>query len=372
MLRLLSLLALPLIAASERLSAPSGPYQVGITQHIFNHSTPNDPVAPANASTVLLATIYYPTLSIARPNATAPYLDPITAELWGTAFEFPNGSALESLATWNQWRAPVIKSSENGTSQLPTVIFSPGGGVNAIMFNALSSELASQGYTVVALDHPGEIPYLQLPDGRGGIYGIDIHVSWNHTLQTAVFEMRVSDALAVIRDLYAPFVESLDANFNTTHFFMAGHSLGGAAATQAMTVEPAILGGVNLDGGFFTLPDVKKPFLMMAGSEHTVERDPTWGPFAANQTGWYDWLNITGTDHLDYSDIGDWVDLLGLRNQTITPQLGPIWAPRMDYIVQQYVLRFFDFVLRGTEDGLVKEDPAFPEVVHEGWSGKAA
>lgn len=125
MLYPLAILAIPLIAAAERFSAPTGPYQVGITQHIFNHTTPNDPVAPANASSVLLATIYYPTLSTVSPNATAPYLDPVTAEIWGSAFGMPSG-ALESLTTWNQWRAPVLKKSEHGTSQLPTVIFSPG------------------------------------------------------------------------------------------------------------------------------------------------------------------------------------------------------------------------------------------------------
>jgi len=362
--------AFPLIAAAERFPAPSGPHQVGITQHIFNHTTPNDPVAPANASSVLLATIYYPTLSIASPNATAPYLDPTTAELWGTALHFPSG-ALESLTTWNQLGAPVMKRSEFGTSQLPTVVFSPGGGANAIIYNFLSSELASQGYTVVALDHPGETPYLQLPDGKG-VYGIDITTSWNRTLITAVYNTRVSDALAVIQELYTPYVESMGAAFNTTHFFMLGHSLGGAAAAGAMAVEASILGGANLDGLFVDIPDVRKPYLMMAGSEHTPELDSSWSPFSMNQSGWWEWVNVTGTGHLDYSDIGDWVDLLGLRNQTITPELGGIWSPRMNHVVNSYVLRLFDFVLGGSQDGLDRPDPAFPEVVHINGSSNAA
>ncbi|KAF2679538.1 hypothetical protein K458DRAFT_422100 [Lentithecium fluviatile CBS 122367] len=363
------ILSLLLLGAAERFPAPSGPYQVGITQHIFNHTTLNDPVAPANASSILLATIYYPTLSIPSPNATAPYLDPTTANLWGTALHFPGGS-LESLTTWNEWQAPVLSKSEYGTLQQPTVILSPGGGVNAIMYNAISSELASQGYTVLALDHPGEIPYLQLPYGKGGIYGIDITASWNRTLQEAVYSMRVSDALSVIRELYSPYVESIGASFNTTHFFVIGHSIGGAVAAHSAAVEPSVLGGVNLDGLFFDIPDVKKPFLMMAGSEHTPEVDATWAPFSHNQSGWWEWVNVTGTDHLDYSDIGDWVDLLGLRNQTITPQLGPIWSPRMNHVINSFVLRLFNFALG--RDIVDLPNPAFPEVVYINGSSHAA
>ena len=187
----------------------------------------------------------------------------------------------------------------------------------------------------------------------------------------AVYEARVSDALAVIQDLYSPYVESLGAAFNTTHFLMAGHSLGGAASAQAMALEPSILGGVNLDGLFVDIPDVKKPFLMIAGTEHTPAIDPTWSPFSLNQSGWWEWLNVTESDHLDFCDIGDWVDLLGLRNQTKTPELGPIWAPRINHIVNEYVLRLFKFALGGSQEPLNVPDPAFPDVVHINGSSKA-
>ncbi|KAF2793848.1 alpha/beta-hydrolase [Melanomma pulvis-pyrius CBS 109.77] len=350
---------------------PTGPYQVGITQHVFNHTTPHDPVAPQNASSILLATIYYPTLSIPIPgNNTAQYLDPTTAKLWGDILQYPNNS-LQSLTTWNQYDAPPLDKATYGTSQKPTVIFSPGGGENAIMYNQLNSELASQGYTVLALDHPGEIPYLQLPDGAEGVYGLDITAVWNQSLMTAVYNMRVSDTLAVIRELYPPFVASSGAPFNTTHYLTIGHSIGGAVAAGTLAVESSILGGVNLDGLFFDLPDVKKPFLLMAGEEHTPELDATWSPFSANQSGWWEWVNVTGSSHQDYSDLGNWVDLQGLRNKTLTPRLGPIWATRMDSIVRTFVLGFFDFVL-GEAEWLDVPSSKFPEVVYINGSLKAS
>lgn len=241
---------------------------------------------------------------------------------------------------------------------LPTVILSPGGGVNAIMYNALSSNLASNGYTVLAIDHPGEIPYLALPEnpaGLSGVYGIDITASWNQSLQEAVFDYRVSDALALVNGLFPTFVKDKGLSWNTTHYLMLGHSLGGAAAAAAVAAAPEkILGGINLDGLFVKLPDVRNPFLMIAGEEHTPAIDPTWSPFSQNQTGWWQWVNVTGSNHLDFADFGDWVDLQGLRNQTLMPQLGPIWAPRMDFLIQEWVKGFFGFVVgQSSWDSLV-------------------
>ncbi|KAF2179004.1 hypothetical protein K469DRAFT_731286 [Zopfia rhizophila CBS 207.26] len=307
---------------AEPFPPPRCPYQVGITQHVFNHTTPNDPVAPKNASSKLLATVYCPTLSMPSPGEAAPYLDPITA-------------------------TPTLNKTSHGTSQLPTVILSPGSGVNTIMYNVLSSKLASQGYT------------FQLLYNMGGIYGVDITASWNRTLQTAVYNMRVSDALAMIWELYPPLVDSFDAPFNITHYFMLGHSIGGAAAPGIIVGEPSVLGGVNLDGGFFELSDIKKPILMIAGAEHTRSIDPTWSPFSFNQSRWWEWLNVTRSDHLDFTDIGDWVDLLGLRNKTSTPRHGP-------------VLRFFN-VLLGRElwCGMQVSPLRFPEVVRINASTRA-
>ncbi|KZM23652.1 hypothetical protein ST47_g5204 [Ascochyta rabiei] len=245
--------------------------------------------------------------------------------------------------------AAAVFLTTNGAWQKPAVIFSPGAGKNAITYSTLSSELASQGYTVLALDHPGEAPYLQLPNGAPGVYGIDVAATWNYISMAAVYNMRIFDTLAIIRKLLPSYVESIGAPFNTTHYFAIGRSLGGAAAAGALAVEPSILGGVNLDGLFIDLPDVKKPFLMLAGAQHTPALDVSWSPFSANQSGWYHWLNVTGTSHQDFSDLGDWVDLQGLRNKTITPSLGLIWAPRMDFIVKTLVESFLSFVLGGQE-----------------------
>lgn len=110
---------------------------------------------------------------------------------------------------------------------------------------------------------------------------------------------------------------------------------------------------------------------MLAGAEHTPEIDPSWLPFSKNQSGWYQWLNVTGSNHQNFADLGDWVDLQGLRNKTIMPSLGFIWAPRMDYIVRTLVETFFGFV-SGEEEWLDVHSPQFLEVVYINGSVGAA
>lgn len=332
--------------AAVSFSPPTGLYHVGYRQHLLNKTTIDDPVASNNASSILLATIYYPTLTIPVPWVnTAAYLDPITAAIWGNNWHFSE-NALESLTAWNVHHAPPL---DHGTLNKPTIIFSPGAGENAIMYNALNSDLASQGYTVVALDHPGEVPYLQLPDGKPGVYGIDITADWNNTFAKDVYNMRVSDILAVVRDLFPAFVSSSDAPFNATHFFTVGHSLGGAAAAGALALEPSILGGVNLDGVFFETPDVKKPFLLLGQEAHTLTAEPSWPSFTSNQSGWWQWVNIEGSGHQNFADLDDWVDLLGLRNLTAPMSVGTVWAPRMNFIAKTLVEGFLTVVLEKGE-----------------------
>lgn len=70
------------------------------------------------------------------------------------------------------------------------------------MYNTLTSELASQGYTVVAPDHAGEVPYLQLPNSGPGIDGIDIKAAWNANFAGAVYRVRVADIIATARTLF--------------------------------------------------------------------------------------------------------------------------------------------------------------------------
>jgi hypothetical protein len=101
-----------LVAASaERVYLPeaSGQYHVGKTQHVFNHTTHNDPVAPHGSNhtgTFFVVSIFYPSEYVPKRNETLQYLDPILAKLLEQELSIPAGT-LQTLWT------PYMVSSLN-------------------------------------------------------------------------------------------------------------------------------------------------------------------------------------------------------------------------------------------------------------------
>ncbi|GME64536.1 putative paf acetylhydrolase family protein [Neofusicoccum parvum] len=65
---LFTLALLPRLLNAIPLWEPTGPYHVGYTQHILNHTTPIDPTPSPG---ILLLTIYYPTLQAPNPAMAA-------------------------------------------------------------------------------------------------------------------------------------------------------------------------------------------------------------------------------------------------------------------------------------------------------------
>lgn len=80
---------------------------------------------------------------------------------------------------------------------------------------------------------------------------------------------------------------------DSRHIGMAGHSIGGAAASATMAVDPRMDAGVNMDGTFFTpIPQGglgARPFLMLAA-------DPALLPPDLPDTSWEDnWPHLDGS-----------------------------------------------------------------------------
>ncbi|EOD51645.1 putative paf acetylhydrolase family protein [Neofusicoccum parvum UCRNP2] len=350
----------------------TGIYQVGYTQHVLNHTTtPDDPTPNPG---ILLLTIYYPTMQ--PPAGPVPYLDAKTARAYEQTLGVPNGT-LSLLTTNLQFQAPTLLGTHpafgNGTSPYPTLLFTPGAGGTISGYQAYLSEFASHGYTVVGIDHPGEAPYTALPYGAPGVDGIrDIgsltSVDFHH-----MYEYRLADLAAVLNPsggLLPALIAQYGAPFNTTHYAVLGHSMGGAASAGAMISAPGLYrAGSNLDGTFQHLvkpdptnatavqvpdpdapnPDLRTPFVELASEArfHGVEdADASWERFNANQTGWLRDVQVNGTAHLDYMDTPLGFDLLGAREGGVVPPaalgaLGTIAGKRVTEVVTGLLLSFF-------------------------------
>ncbi|KAH7043279.1 hypothetical protein B0J12DRAFT_742903 [Macrophomina phaseolina] len=384
------------------LHKPTGPHHVTYTQGIFNHTTLDDFTAPngTGIGTFLLVSIFAPTASV--PNQTVRYMDDANAQLWEEALGFPT-SSLSSLVTELQYGAPILS---NATSHNPTLLFLPGAGLPTLAYTAYLTELASHGHTIITIDHPGEPPYLSLPSslGGGGIrsaFAPFTSYAWTIPQLQKIYAYRLTDAAAVLSS--PTYLRSLHRTLsspgpapplNLTHLSIFGHSIGGAAAAGLIaqsqsesesppghTALPTILAGANLDGWFFfnihdifpsappantssssssspssPYPDLSPaPFLELARSgpgatsafpSGILAPDATWTNFSAAQTGWLRDVALNGTEHMDFSDVPLWVDVLGLRGSVRSPDgpfLGSIAGRRVTEVVVRFLRGFLGF-----------------------------
>jgi hypothetical protein len=174
----LSILACILGAASAVLMpTPTGRFGVGVREYMLKKYTSNDPTRKFGGGSEILVSVYYPT--IAKTTERQQYFDPTSAHIYEKAWKFPDGS-LQTLETLLQPDAPFLDPNDEPSS-LPTLVFSPGGGVNGYMYYTIVGNLASIGYPVVVIDHPGENPATQLPNGTT-ILGLNINFAWQVAL----------------------------------------------------------------------------------------------------------------------------------------------------------------------------------------------
>ena len=235
-------------ASAVLMPTPTGRFGVGVREYMLKKNTPNDPTSKFGGGKEILVSVYYPTA--AKTTERQQYFDPTSAKIYEKAWKFPDGS-LQTLQTLLQPVAPFLDSSDQHCS-LPTLVFSPGGGVNGYMYYTIVGNLASIGYPVLVIDHPAENPATPLPNGTT-VLGLNINYAWPNHLAQEIYDFRVSDMEAVVED-FPNFVQRTSAPFNTTHYMSFGHSIGGAAAAGGLKAIDAMMGGLNLDGSFW------KPF----------------------------------------------------------------------------------------------------------------
>lgn len=387
-----SLFALASATSAISLWDATGPYAVGYTKHIFNHTTPDDITKPG---TFMLLTIYYPTLH--QSDETLPYLDPISASNFESTIGMPNGS-LSQFTTHLQFQAPTLLGINpeftNSSSPFPTLFFSPGAGLPTVAYTAYLSDLASHGYTVVAIDHPGEPPYLPLlprtTHPAQGIHGSPSFVDFppSNAAAVKVQTYHESDLLTAASETFFPaFVREHGAPFNLTHFGVFGHSIGGAAAggvmgsTSSLSVAIKFKAGANLDGSFFQYlnktdymsyntsaftPDLKRPFLELGAENHfrgKADSDASWNLFNHAQTGWLRQVQLNGTRHLDFSDIALWIARLGLPAQSNGGTwVGPLDGVRAVNLTASLLREFFQSAIGSGLDGVDEVISTTPEL----------
>jgi len=360
-----------------KLPAPTGPYAVGTTTLTLTDPTrlePHNPSGSFSTRRTVVVQLWYPAAQSSNPIARYQRWREATLSTFYTPL----------LHTHSRIDAPIASTP----AQFPVLLFGSRWGGQRTQNTALAEDLASHGYVVAAVDHPYNAARVEINghvitgnealEGPGGSSSPAFAqiAFWNSTL-----DLWAADDLFVLNQLTALNSTRFHNALDTTHVGAFGHSFGGATSFRLLGLDPRIVSAVNLDGWTFgaLISRTSQPMLLIdeqaaADREHNLLTLPTPGATEdqldhADNTavesslthfGGYR-LYVRGTQHLDFSD------------QPLLPPLrrleytGPIEPARIDTILRQIVLAFFDQTLRNQPAPVLNTPNSMPEVTIQHW-----
>ncbi|MER6509008.1 lipase [Nonomuraea sp. NPDC001636] len=354
------------------LPQPTGPREIGtVTLHLRDGSRA-DPWIKAHDRRELMVSLWYPTR---RPDGhpAAPWLPPRAAEA------FYRGNGLSPAAV----SLPLTHGREGARVAgrgLPVVLFSPGNGADRSMNTTTVEELASWGYMVVTIDHPGDAGEVEFPDGTvTGRVLKPVPVS-RLAEKADEIKVRVADARFVLDRLKElnkgqnpdaerrTLPEGLRGAFDLGRVGMFGHSAGGATAAATMLADRRIKAVLNLDGpalGKVAAKGLAKPYMLM---EAEIFDKPIRGQkaFWSRLKGWRLHVRTNGAKHNSYTDLPVVYEqaaaVMGLSKEQLRAVNGTLSAARSVAVTRAYTRAFFDLHLRREGTLLDGRSPRFPEV----------
>jgi hypothetical protein len=183
-----------------------------------------------------------------------------------------------------------------GHGPFPTLLFSPGFGTPIASYKTFLTDIASNGFVVVAVPHP------QLADPDNAQL-FDIAPLAGQSLVTALDSLRHGSLLARV---------------DTSRIAAVGHSIGGAGAALACA-DPRFRAAVDLDGSLYgrvVHEGVACPFLLIERS--LTRMDTTDAPVFSEERSQgrlhedsvlahsrlVDWVTIDDLDHMSFTDQG--------------------------------------------------------------------
>ncbi|KAA8897795.1 hypothetical protein FN846DRAFT_225910 [Sphaerosporella brunnea] len=371
----LTVFLLPSLAFSAPSKVPQLPRPTGPHKYIGTHSDTLIDTSrletlggPPNTHRKVVVQGFYP---ISKPDSKSTpvhYAPPLTLSLLETEYQIPPGT-LSPLLTNSYFQSTPKPAGQH----LTPLLFSTGMGMPRCLYTTFYEQLASEGYFVVAIDHPYDAAIVEFPGGEFKPVYSSIPNTTEANFESVVekyLSVRVADAKFVASQL-----KLLPASYlDLSRLGMFGHSLGGAASAGAMVSPSPIKAGINLDGTIFlynktSVTDYGRKFLLMGTGVHNSTGDETtWGAFEKAQKGWIREIAMQGFTHGTYTDIGSVVLALGLDKvldmKDLQGEIGTVKIDRARELITTYVKSFFEFALDGQKEGLMGgPNKKYPEAV---------
>ncbi|WP_028066224.1 alpha/beta hydrolase family protein [Solirubrobacter soli] len=254
-LLLAAALAAPVLLASAAEASVTPPVPTGSAPVGFTHTTLTDhfrvePLAGDTGSRRVPLRIWYPAAAPAAQPART--LTAVEQAAWEDEAQAPHGT-LDGLGAAATEGAPPAAGAH------AVLLLSPGKGETTALQSAHAADLASHGYVVVGMDHPGDTTHLDTGDGV--LVPAVIDQASAETIAIRSRDMRfVLSRLGSLRGIGRLALDRIGA---------FGHSNGGATAADAMLADRRIRAGVDMDGALYG-PAVQRgldrPFGFMQGN----------------------------------------------------------------------------------------------------------
>ncbi|WP_426454645.1 dienelactone hydrolase family protein [Paenibacillus sp. S-38] len=376
-----------LVTASAALAAilpvfdlpkPNGPYMVGTrTLHLTDASREEKLTSDPKDKRELMVQLWYPAQNTSNGDRDMLFPEEDGAfEAYKQAFAKELNLPKFALDYWKYIRGNAYKDAELLPSgkPYPLLLIGHGMGTGRILHSAQAENLASNGYIVAVIDHTYSTVATIFPDGKVTGFETDVSAGDLEAIGREVGGIWNQDAAFLIQHLDKVNAGESGSEFrgqiDMNNIGVVGHSFGGAAAFELAVTNPRIKAGINMDGTLYPLKknaNLSKPFLFME-SEETIEskRKHIHEDIIQNEEQMIQTtlqhegsrIYMKGTAHYNFTDFQLFSDLLKVMGLT-----GEINGRRGEFIVNQYVLDFFNKELKGTGGELIQgPNPRFPEV----------
>ncbi|WP_405055796.1 alpha/beta hydrolase [Kribbella sp. NBC_01505] len=305
-----------------------------------------------------MISVFYPALTT-RGYSVAPQMTPQAA---GTFNQF-DAPFLHSLPTSGvNWAATLTHSYVDAPAlpgRRPVILYSPGGIDPRTLGTGTAEELASHGYIVITIDHPGETSEVELATGKLRTIEVPPTAPTDPVLLRLMISTRLADITFVLSQL-----KTIDLPLDLRRVGIYGHSAGGATAAQALYENPVLKSAINLEGYLDYLPfNPGDPNELFPIAEHGTDRplqltgtdgyrdarfDSSWSAVLSHG-GPVRRTELTNANHWVFTDLGTMIpqcQQAGLMTaEARAKQIGTITPARSVPWIRNSVRSFFDRTL---------------------------
>ncbi|KAK3934335.1 Alpha/Beta hydrolase protein [Diplogelasinospora grovesii] len=373
---MLSILLLLLANTTAGYLVPNSPgkYNVTLTTGPLIDYTRNDPYAATPTPRALMLSVFQP--ATCASTVPVPDMPNKIADYQGPFLEKTFNISVNLTPLFLEARLPVCSDHPDSCSPLddgPILLFSPGYSIPRLYYNVLASAIASEGFTVITIDHPEDANIIIYPDGHAVYNNASILSSptWDEYPRAAdasfvIDQLSNATAMAELLPQRGP------RPFPTDRVAMLGHSVGGASAIIAASRDPRIRGAINWDGTIFGSPPpsglsqpvqiMSQPVLFMS---HQNYADPSWLAAWPQLKGPKLVVYVANTTHYTFSDVPTLFQAAGQSTAPFADLLGTIAPAEMVRILTAYTTAWMNGAFTGKEGGplLQGQEPGkFPEV----------